>query len=83
MVREGVRIGLWIDGERMREQDLALAGDLRELGAEVLLVGQQLPDDAAPGAESAEDFATLAVRTGDHAIQLAAERGFAPELRGL
>lgn len=47
MMRAGVRIGLWIDGQRMREQDLALARDLREYGAEVLLIGQQLPEDAA------------------------------------
>jgi glutamine---fructose-6-phosphate transaminase (isomerizing) len=46
IVREGLRIGLWIDQERMRDQDLALAGDLRKFGVKVLLIGQGLPPDA-------------------------------------
>ena len=41
-----MRFGTWIDGARMREQDLALARDLRKLGARVMLVGQKLPGDA-------------------------------------
>jgi glucosamine--fructose-6-phosphate aminotransferase (isomerizing) len=41
-----LRVGLWIDGERLRDQDLALAADLRRLGASVMLVGQDLPLDA-------------------------------------
>ena len=40
------RFGMWIDGERMREQDLAIARDLRKLGARVMLIGQKLPEDA-------------------------------------
>jgi len=47
MIREGVRIAMWIDGQRMRREDLALARDLREYGAVVLLIGQELPEDAA------------------------------------
>jgi glucosamine--fructose-6-phosphate aminotransferase (isomerizing) len=47
MLREGMRIGLWIDGERLRTEDLALAADLRKLGARVMLIGQDLPPDAA------------------------------------
>lgn len=42
MVREGVRIGLWVDGTRLREEDLVLARDLRKLGANVMLIGQGL-----------------------------------------
>jgi glucosamine--fructose-6-phosphate aminotransferase (isomerizing) len=46
IVGEDVRFGIWIDGARMREQDLALARDLRKLGARVMLIGQRLPEDA-------------------------------------
>ena len=46
IVEKGVRFGMWIDGTLMREQDLALARDLRKLGAHVMLVGQKLPEDA-------------------------------------
>jgi fructoselysine-6-P-deglycase FrlB-like protein len=46
MVTKGARFGLWIDGRRMRKQDLAVARDLRQLGASVLLIGQELPVDA-------------------------------------
>jgi glucosamine--fructose-6-phosphate aminotransferase (isomerizing) len=47
IVREGLSIGLWIDAERMRSQDLELARDLREHGARVLLIGQELEESAA------------------------------------
>src|ERR1051326_1991447 len=43
----GVRFGIWIDAERMREQDLAVAGDLKKLGACVMLIGENLPQGAA------------------------------------
>jgi len=46
MVTEGSRFGIWIDGRRMRGQDLAVARDLRRLGASVMLIGQDLPEDA-------------------------------------
>ena len=46
MVTVGSRFGIWIDGRRMRGQDLAVARDLRRLGASVMLVGQDLPEDA-------------------------------------
>jgi glutamine---fructose-6-phosphate transaminase (isomerizing) len=46
VVREGLRIALWIDRETLRTQDLALAEDLRRLGVKVLLIGQDLPSDA-------------------------------------
>jgi glucosamine--fructose-6-phosphate aminotransferase (isomerizing) len=46
MVNAGQRFGIWIDGARMRTQDLAVARDLRKLGASVMLVGHDLPQDA-------------------------------------
>lgn len=47
IVRQGMRFGMWIDQSQMRDQDLAVAHDLRELGASVMLVGENLPQDAA------------------------------------
>jgi len=47
IVGKDVRFGLWIDAAKMREQDLALARDLRKLGGNVMLIGQRLPNDAA------------------------------------
>ncbi len=46
IVGKDVRFGMWIDGAKMREQDLAVARDLRKLGARVMLIGQRLPADA-------------------------------------
>ena len=46
MVREGARFGFWVDGRTMRGQDLAVARDLMRLGASVMLIGQELPEDA-------------------------------------
>jgi len=46
IVAKDVRFGLWIDGAKMREQDLAVARDLGKLGARVMLIGQRLPGDA-------------------------------------
>jgi glucosamine--fructose-6-phosphate aminotransferase (isomerizing) len=46
VIRKGLRFALWIDREIMRTQDLAVAADLRKLGAKVLLIGQDLPRDA-------------------------------------
>jgi fructoselysine-6-P-deglycase FrlB-like protein len=47
IVGKEMRFGIWIDGAKMREQDLALARDLRKLGARVMLIGQRLDRDAA------------------------------------
>jgi glucosamine--fructose-6-phosphate aminotransferase (isomerizing) len=47
IVRQGLRFCMWIDQSRMRDQDLAVAHDLRELGASVMLIGEKLPSDAA------------------------------------
>jgi glutamine---fructose-6-phosphate transaminase (isomerizing) len=46
-VTAGSRFGLWLDPLRMREEDIAVARDLRTLGASVMLIGQFLPQDAA------------------------------------
>jgi len=46
VVGKGVRFGIWLDATKMRDQDLALARDLRKLGASVMLIGQRLPADA-------------------------------------
>jgi glutamine---fructose-6-phosphate transaminase (isomerizing) len=46
MIAKDYRLGIWIDGSRMRKEDLAMARDLRKLGASVMLIGQNLPDDA-------------------------------------
>ena len=45
MVTQGLRIGMWIDGQSMREEDLAVARDLGKLGASVLVIGQDLRED--------------------------------------
>jgi glucosamine--fructose-6-phosphate aminotransferase (isomerizing) len=42
-----LRVALWLDGERRREQDLALAADLRRLGARALLIGRNVPPGVA------------------------------------
>jgi glutamine---fructose-6-phosphate transaminase (isomerizing) len=47
MLRPETRVGLWIDGERLRDEDLALAADLRRLGARVMLIGQNLSPGSA------------------------------------
>jgi glucosamine--fructose-6-phosphate aminotransferase (isomerizing) len=47
VVRPGLRVGMWLDGVKMRPQDLTLAKDLRRHGAKVLLIGQELASDAA------------------------------------
>lgn len=46
IVTVGARFGVWIDAVEMREQDLAMARDLRKLGASVMSIGQNIPADA-------------------------------------
>jgi glutamine---fructose-6-phosphate transaminase (isomerizing) len=46
IVEAGSRFAIWIDGEHMRDQDRAVANDLKRLGASVMLIGQQLEADA-------------------------------------
>ena len=45
IVIPGMRFAIWID-DRMREADLAVARDLRRLGASVMLIGSKIPADA-------------------------------------
>jgi glucosamine--fructose-6-phosphate aminotransferase (isomerizing) len=45
IVTAGMRFVIWID-DRLREADLAVARDLRRLGASVMLIGSNLPADA-------------------------------------
>lgn len=42
----GMRFCIWIDPTTMRAQDLAVAKDLKQLGASVALIGQELPSDS-------------------------------------
>ena len=46
VIKKDMRFCIWIDGTQMREQDLAVARDLRKLGARVMLIGEKLPEDA-------------------------------------
>jgi fructoselysine-6-P-deglycase FrlB-like protein len=46
IVTAGMRFAIWID-DRVRDADLAVARDLRRLGASVMLIGTGLPEDAA------------------------------------
>jgi glucosamine--fructose-6-phosphate aminotransferase (isomerizing) len=46
IVRKDMRFCLWIDQVQMRDQDLSVAHDLRELGASVMLIGENLPPQA-------------------------------------
>jgi glutamine---fructose-6-phosphate transaminase (isomerizing) len=46
IVREGIRFCLWLDQTQMREQDLSVAYDLRELGASVMVIGENVSRNA-------------------------------------
>lgn len=46
VMTKNLRVAMWIDSERMREQDLAIARDLRNIGAAVMLIGHNVPKDA-------------------------------------
>jgi fructoselysine-6-P-deglycase FrlB-like protein len=46
IVEPGLRFGIWLDGKLRREEDIAMARDLRKLGARVMLIGQGAPADA-------------------------------------
>jgi glucosamine--fructose-6-phosphate aminotransferase (isomerizing) len=45
-VSQGMRFCLWIHQQQMREADLAVAHDLKELGASVMLIGEGVPPQA-------------------------------------
>ena len=74
IVTAGMRFAIWID-ERMRDADLAVARDLRRLGASVLLIGIRpacrcrRPRDAVPPWPSGWQFLMDIIPA-----QLAAER---------
>jgi glucosamine--fructose-6-phosphate aminotransferase (isomerizing) len=46
MLLEPAAIGMWIDERILRDQDLALAADLRQRGATLMLIGSDIPDSA-------------------------------------
>ena len=46
VIRRGMRFAVWIEKEKSRNQDLAMAQDLKKLGAKVLVIGQDLPAGA-------------------------------------
>jgi glutamine---fructose-6-phosphate transaminase (isomerizing) len=46
IVTAGMRFAIWVD-DRLREADLAVARDLRRLGASVMVIGSNLPSDSA------------------------------------
>jgi glucosamine--fructose-6-phosphate aminotransferase (isomerizing) len=75
VMMKDVRIAIWIDGEQMREQDLAVANDLRDLGASVMLTGYDLPEDAGDLVfQMAPSFRHWQFLTDIIPAQLAAER---------
>jgi fructoselysine-6-P-deglycase FrlB-like protein len=81
IVEPGLRFGLWLDGSLRREEDLAMARDLRKLGARVMLIGQGLPADAGdlvfelPPVPAAWQFVTEIVPAQLVAEHLAGLRG--------
>ncbi len=75
MVFPGTRIGMWIDPLRLRCEDLMLAGNLAGAGAQVLLIGRDLPAHAAHLAFEVPRLpADWEFLTGTIPAQLAAER---------
>ena len=46
IVYPDMRFCLWLDQHLMRAEDLEVAKDLRRLGAAVMLIGEEVPDDA-------------------------------------
>ena len=46
IVRDGLRVAIWLDKEHLESQDLMLASDLRAAGAKVLLIGQRAEPSA-------------------------------------
>lgn len=45
-MRQGIHVAIWIDSDPMRERDLSVARDLMHMGCSVLLIGNNLPEDA-------------------------------------
>lgn len=80
ILRDGLRVGLWLD-EGRREADLALVADLRRLGARVMLVGRDLTSEAAdlvfslPAMPASWQFLVDAIPAQLAAERLAVRRG--------
>lgn len=85
IVRQGMCAGIWIDAERMRNQDLELARDLKRLGTRVMLIGQRLEDTAAdcvlrlPSIPAQWQFLIDIIPVQIAAERLAATRGEDPD----
>lgn len=47
IVREGLRVAIWLDKDHLQEHDLKLASDLQTLGAKILLIGQHAGESPA------------------------------------
>lgn len=43
IIKDGLRLGLWIDRAQMRNEDLALADGIRAWGGKVFVIGQNVP----------------------------------------
>lgn len=57
IVGPGLRFCLWIDQHFLRAEDLELADDLRNLGARVMLIGEEIPEAAGDLVFSLPKFA--------------------------
>lgn len=81
IVTPGFRVGLWIDPRSRREEDFALARDLRTLGTQVMTIGQGVPRDAGdlvfelPPVPAPWQFVTDIVPAQLAAERLAAKKG--------
>lgn len=81
ILKPGVRIALWIDGEKMREEDLLLARDLCRHGVRLAVIGQRLPSGVGdhvfnlPEVESNWQFLTDIIPMQIAAERLAQRRG--------
>ncbi len=47
VVTDALRVGLWLDPATLHDADLELVRDLRSLGTKVMLIGADVPDEAA------------------------------------
>jgi fructoselysine-6-P-deglycase FrlB-like protein len=81
IVEPGLRFALWIDPRVRREEDLAMARDLRKLGTKVMTIGQGVPADSGdlvfdlPPIPAAWQFVTDCIPAQLAAEHLAGLRG--------
>jgi glucosamine--fructose-6-phosphate aminotransferase (isomerizing) len=81
IVEPGLRFGIWLGATLRREEDIAMARDLRRLGARVMVVGQDVPPDAGdlvfelPPVPAAWQFVTDIIPAQLAAEHLAGLRG--------